>query len=42
MGDCVVAFDEDGKINAEQLLILDPYLPVDNTQIDLWRVAKDK
>ena len=37
-----MAFNEDWEINIEQLMILDPYLPVDNTQIDLWWVAKDK
>lgn len=37
-----MAFDEDGKINAEQLLIQGSYLPVDNAQVNFWRVAKNE
>jgi len=41
-GDSVMAFDEYGEINVEQLLFLDTYTPVDNAQIYLGRVAKDE
>src|SRR5712691_8384945 len=37
-----MAFDEDRKINVEQLLFLNAYLPVDHAQIYLWWVAKDE
>ncbi len=37
-----MALDENREIDAKQLLVQDAYLPVDNAEIDFWRVAEDE
>src|SRR5215471_4636626 len=37
-----MAFDEDGQINVEQLLVLDAYPTIDHAQVDLGWMAEDQ